>query len=125
MNELHFAYRLRQHLNRGLHRIDDDKLARLRNAREAALARQKQPAAIPLLAGTAHFFRLHFENLRARHLLAGLVLLAGVAFYAHWEAEQVITEMTDVDTALLADDVPVEALTSKEFYSWLKNSPAQ
>lgn len=122
MNELHFAHRVRQQLNRGLHKIDDDKLARLKAAREAALAHQKQPAAIPALAGVAHFFRVHFDNLHARHLLIGLALLAAVAFYAHWQADQIVADMTDTDSALLTDDVPVEALTSKEFHSWLKSS---
>jgi len=125
MNELHFAHRVRQHLNRGLRDIDDNKLARLKAAREAALARQKQPAAIPVLAGAAHFLRMHFENLHARQLLAGLALLAALAFYANWQANQIVADMTETDSALLTDDMPVEALTSKEFQSWLKNSSGQ
>lgn len=122
MNELHFAHRVRQQLNRGLHDIDDDKLKRLKAAREAALSHQKQPAAVPVLASAAHFIRVHFENVRARHLLAGLIIIAGLAAYAQWQADEIIADMADTDSALLADDMPVEALTSKEFHSWLKSS---
>lgn len=125
MNELHFAFRIRQQLNRGLQKVDDDKLARLKAAREKALAVQKQPAANPLMAAAGHFFRFHFESIRTRHILAALAAIFAIAFYAHWQAEQLIDDLSNVDSALLSEDLPVEALIDKDFDKWLKNSQEQ
>ena len=122
MNELHFAYRLRQHLNRGVQEIDGDKLARLRQARELALAVQKQPSAHPVLAGAGHFFRFHTEGFRPRHLIAALLLALASALVLQWHIDAQIAELSDLDSALLADDLPVEALIDKDFDSWLKSS---
>lgn len=125
MNELHFAHRVRQHLNQGLQDLDDEKTARLRAAREKALSVQKQPAANPVLAVAGHFFRFHLEGTRTRHVLAALAVAAAAAFYAHWQADQLVSSLSDVDSALLSDDVPVEALLDKDFDQWLKSSRQQ
>ncbi|MFC5300451.1 DUF3619 family protein [Azospira restricta] len=122
MNELHFAFRLRQHLNRGLQEIDGDKAERLRRTRERALAVQKQPSPHPVLAGAGHFLRFHSENLRPRHLIAALLLALACALALQWHIEAQIAEMSDLDSALLADDLPVEALIDEDFDSWLKSS---
>ena len=125
MNELHFASRVRQHLNQGLQDIDDDKLARLKAARAGALAVQKQPATNPVLAVAGHFFRFHFEGTRTRHILAALAVALAVALYAHWQADQLISDLSDVDSALLSEDLPVDALLDKDFSTWLKDSQQQ
>jgi hypothetical protein len=125
MNELHFAYRVKQHLNRGLQQIDDDQLGRLKAAREQALAAQKQPAASPILAGSGHFFRFHLDGVRPRHVVAGLLLALIVALFVQWHADQLISELTDVDSALLSEDLPVEALLDNGFDKWLRDSPEQ
>jgi hypothetical protein len=125
MNELHFASRVRQHLNQGLQNLDDDKLARLKAARTSALAAQKQPATNPVFAVAGHFFRFHLEGTRARHILAALAVALAAALYAHWQADQLIADLSDVDSALLSEDVPVEALLDKDFSTWLKNSRQQ
>lgn len=122
MNELHFAFRIKQHLNKGLQDIDDDNLGRLKAARELALAVQKQPSASPVMAVAGHFFRFHFEDLRTRHILTALIAALAIAFYAHWHAGQVIDELSSVDSALLSEDLPVEALLDKDFDKWLKSS---
>lgn len=120
MNELHFAFRARQHLNRSLQQIDGDKLERLRAAREAALTVQKQPAPMPALASAGHFLRLHFDSRGSRLSLAALMLVLAAAGFVHWHADQLIAEISDIDSALLSDDVPVEALLDKDFEEWLK-----
>lgn len=122
MNELHFAYRLRQQLNRGAQEIGDDKLERLRKARELALAAQKQPSSHPVLAGAGHFFRFHAEGLRPRHLIIALLLMLASALALQWHIDAQIAELSDLDSALLSDDLPVEALIDKDFDSWLKSS---
>ena len=43
MNELHFAYKLRQHLNRSLHELPSGTTDRLAAARQRALTLTSQP----------------------------------------------------------------------------------
>jgi hypothetical protein len=54
-----------------------------------------------------------------------LALLIGVTAYTVWNADQQITELEAIDSALLADDLPIGALTDKGFDAWLKSSSAQ
>lgn len=122
MNELHFAYQIRQHLNRGLQQIDDNQLARLAKARETALAAQRKPARVPALAAAGHFLRFHTEQIAGRRLFLALTAALAMALYAHWHAEGLISELSDVDSALLADEMPVEALIDEDFESWLHDS---
>lgn len=122
MNEQHFASRVRQQLNRGLQNIEPAALDRLKMAREAALSRQKAPATSPVLAGVGHFFQLHSENLRLRHLLMALALFLATALYANWQAEQIIADLEETDSALLAEDAPMEAFVDKGFATWQQDS---
>lgn len=122
MNELDFAARVRQHLNQGLQRIDNDQLDRLRQARERAVSVQKQAATSPILAAAGHFFHVHTETLRPRHLVFVLGLLLVTLFAAYWQADTLVADLSEVDTALLADEVPVEALLDAGFESWLGSS---
>ncbi len=122
MNELHFAFRVRQHLNQNLQQIDDDKLARLKAAREAALAVQKAPAAVPVLASAGHYLRFNFDSRGVRFSLAAPTVVLAAALYVHWQGDRLIAELTDIDSALLSDDLPVEAPLDNDFNEWLKNS---
>lgn len=120
MNDLHFTFRVKQRLNRGLHEIDEGTLVRLRTAREAALAAQKQPAAVPLLATAGHALRFQFEGRGVRLSLAALALVLAAALFAHWQSDRVLAELSEFDSTLLSDDVPVEALVDKGFEQWLQ-----
>lgn len=120
MNDLHFTFRVKQHLNRGLHEIDENTLDRLRNAREAALAVQKQPAALPLLATTGHALRFQFEGRGLRLSLAAVAVVLAAALFAHWQSDRILAELSEFDSTLLSDDVPVEALIDKGFEQWLQ-----
>ncbi|MCP5269277.1 MAG: DUF3619 family protein [Zoogloeaceae bacterium] len=124
MNELHFAFRIRQYLNRGLQQIDTSQLDRLAAARAEALSAQKKPATIPALAAAGYFLDRHLSTPGLRPSLAVLALLIAVALFIHWHSSELIDEMSAIDSALLADDVPVEALLDKDFQAWLKNSQA-
>lgn len=125
MNELHFANRVRQYLNRGLQNIEPSTTDRLAAARERALARQRVTVRVGKLAGAgAHF---HFGVAHPNRWLAILVLALGIGGYVYWTGQEQLAELTEIDSALLADDVPIGALTDKGFDAWLKDSgePAQ
>lgn len=122
MNERYFASQVRQHLDRGLQTIGTDQLDRLRRARERALAVQRQEVAAPSLAGIGHALRVHLDGRRPRQFFVALALLLAAMIYAQWHAETLIADLSDVDSALLADEMPVEAFTDQGFESWLKDS---
>jgi hypothetical protein len=125
MNELHFAYKVRQLLNRGLHELRPETTARLAAARKNALSCQRQAVNQSVLATVGSFVQHHFDNLHIKQALAALVLLLGLVFSAFWMADQRVSELGAVDSALLADDLPIGAFTDKGFDTWLKRSSSQ
>jgi len=125
MNEMHFAYRIRQYLNSGLHDLRPGTIKRLATAREHALARQKIVVHESVLAAAGSFIQHRFDNLHLKQVFTALVILVGVALFTLWHADQSITELEAVDTALLADDLPIGAFTDKGFDTWVKSASPQ
>ena len=125
MNEEHFAFKVRQHLNRGLHDLRPETGARLAAARGNAMARQKQTVSQSVLATAGNFVQYHLENIRVKQALAAIVLLLGVITTTYWVADQRVTELGALDSALLADDLPIGAFTDKGFAAWLKSSSSE
>jgi len=125
MNELHFAYKLRQYLNRGLHDLPPTTLDRLASARRQALARQQVVVHRSALATAGDFVQHQIESLHLRRVLLALLLALGVATYTYWSADESIAEIEAIDSALLADDLPIAAYTDRGFAAWLKSSASQ
>lgn len=121
MNDEHFAYKVRQHLNRGLHELSPATLDRLAAARKEALSHQKQVASQSILATAGSFVHYHYDNLRIKHALTAMALLLCVVFSTYWMAERDADEIGAIDSALLADDLPIGAFTDKGFDAWLKH----
>ncbi|MEF8712474.1 MAG: DUF3619 family protein [Accumulibacter sp.] len=125
MNELHFAYKIRQHLNRGLKELPEETLKRLESARERALAQQKVSVPQSVLAGVGNFVQHQVDNLHIKQVLLALIVVFGITSYTYWYADQSITELEIIDSALLSDDLPIAAFTDKGFDAWLKSSASQ
>ena len=125
MNDQHFAYKVRQHLNLGLHDLRPETLDRLAVARNAALTRQKQPVTNPILAAAGGFFSFGFDNLRLSQLLAALALLACALYSTYWIADRNVQEMGVIDSAILSDELPIGAFTDKGFAAWLNSTSPQ
>lgn len=122
MNELHVAYRIKQHLNRGLQDIEPSIGDRLRKAREAALGKQKVAEHAPVFVGAGAFVQHHIEGMRPRHLIVAALLFLATVAYTQWHAARHVAELEAVDSALLADDMPIEAFVDRGFEEWLKSS---
>lgn len=124
MNERDFANRIRRHLDRGLQQISRNECERLHEARNQALAMQHQAQQETMAVGVGHFFlrTSPFEHLRLRNFFVILMLLAIIGLGSHWYAESLIADLSTEDSALLADEIPVEAFIDQGFESWLKNS---
>lgn len=125
MNELHFAHKIRQQLNRGLHELDPKTVNRLAVARQNALSQQKQTVHQSVLATASGFFQYHFENLRIKQALTGLVLFLCVVASTFWMADQRVAELEAIDSAILTDDLPIAAFTDKGFDVWLKSTSSE
>jgi len=125
MNEEHFAYKVRQHLNRGLHELSPETLDRLAAARQNALSRQRQTISRSVLATAGGFVQYHYDNLHIKQVFTALALLLCVVFSTYWMAERNVEELGAIDSALLADDLPIGAFTDKGFDAWLKRGSSE
>jgi len=123
MNEQQTAYRIKQLLNRGLD-LDAGKLARLKAAREQAVARQRIEAPAFVLAWADNLVgRLGgTSSLIPRMLLPMAVLILGLIAVNQWQESQVAAEIEEIDTAVLTGDLPLDAYLDTGFDAWLKRS---
>jgi hypothetical protein len=124
MNELEFAKRVAQQLNRSAHNLGQVPLARLKAARERAL---QAYCSEPLLAhadgstGSKWSDRLfHHPRLAWGGLAALLALAVGLNFWQGTELEK-----SPIDAQILASDLPLHAFTQQNFDAWLKNNSKQ
>lgn len=123
MNEERFAFRVRQALNHGAQDISPAASRRLEAARHLALSRQKQTVPVMQLAGIGANGFLHFGTQvpYIRQILAVLALLLGMWISFYWHSVQYVTELEEVDSALLSDALPPEAFLDNDFFEWLKD----
>lgn len=121
MNEISFGLKVKQALNEGT-RLSPRASARLREARERALAAQKpeHASADLAVAGDALARAGGFGGLSRRVLLPLAVAIAGLAAIYTWQQEQRAAEVEEIDARLLADDLPLEAYLDKGFEAWLR-----
>ena len=56
-------------------------------------------------------------------MLAALALVVGLSSGMLWQADEQMNELEDVDSALLADDLPLDAYTDQGFAAWLDQNP--
>jgi hypothetical protein len=123
-NEREFAYKVRHQLNLGAEGIDDKTADRLFQARQNALVHQKAAEAQLSLAGVGHFAAdVILPHARALAAIVGLVV--GVVGVATWNDFQKAAEQEEIDSALLADDLPINAYLDKGFQAWLSEHSSQ
>jgi hypothetical protein len=127
MNEERYAHRVRQALNHGLKDISPAASRRLEAARHLALSRQKQTEPQLVLAGAASGHKLrHGAHIPyGKQILAILALLLGMWLSFYWHSVQYVSELEEVDSALLSDDLPPEVFMDDDFFEWLKNDSLQ
>ncbi len=125
MNEQHFGYKVRQHLNRGLHDLRPDTLDRLAAARAIALNHQKHAVTSPVLAAVGNLFSIDAFGSRLSQVLVGLALLLCASYSTYWVADQHVKELGDIDSAILSDELPIGAFTDKGFAAWLRSTSSE
>lgn len=124
MNELQLPYKLRRYLDLSADAVDIETARRLHSARQRALACVPAHSARLAFAGFGH---LSLDSVwpALRSAVALVVLAAGVAGMSYWESLQQASEYAETDTALLADELPINAYLDRGFAEWLKDSSPQ
>ena len=122
--EREFAYKIRHHLNLGAEALDPDTARRLHAARQNALAHQKAAGARLSLAGPGQRVTdVIFPYARALAAIVGLLI--GVIGISIWNDYQKVAELEEIDSALLAGDLPIDAYLDKGFRAWLSEHSPQ
>jgi len=126
MNEERYAHRIRQTLNLGLQDIPPAASRRLEAARHLALSRQKQAEPQLVTTGAGFMaFRTSASVPYFKQVLAVMALLAGMWISFYWHSVQYVTELENVDSALLTDDLPPDAFLDNDFFEWLKDDSSE
>jgi hypothetical protein len=122
-NERQTAYRIKQLLNRGLD-LDPGTLARLKQAREQALSRQRTRALAPVLAWADNVVggRGGPSFLLSRVVLPMVLVIFSFVAISQWRDTQQAAEIEEIDAAVLTSDLPLDAYLDKGFDAWLKRS---
>jgi len=125
MNEPEFGNKVRHVLNRGT-RLGPRAEARLRAARELALARHKAEPVSALDWAEALVERIGgLAGLSLRVLLPAVLLGVALTTIYSWQQNQKAAEFADIDSRLLAGDLPIDAYIDKDFDAWLKQHGAR
>ena len=66
-------------------------------------------------------FRFTSDNRYLRQILAILALLLGMWISFYMDSNNYVSELEEVDSALLSDDLPPEAFLDNDFFEWLKD----
>ncbi len=126
MREERYGFRVRQALNHGLRDIPPTASRRLEAARHLALSHQKQAAPQTALAGLGNAsFRTGTYTPYLKQILAVVALLLGMWISFYWHSVQYVTEIEEVDSALLTDDLPPDAFLDNDFFEWLVDDSSE
>lgn len=116
-----FGYKFRQVLNFGTESLDLSTAKRLQAARQAALEHQRMPVRGLQLAGAGHFITDAVFH-HGRVIFAALALCIGASGSYVWNLYDQAAENAEIDSALLADDLPPAAYLDHGFRAWLERS---
>ncbi len=117
MKEDELAGRMVAHLDRALAELPHSVLQRLQAARSAALARQDD-SRMPR-SPREHTGRWGF-GLTTRLVVPAAIVLASLTGLIYWQMSSHHDE--ELDTGLLAGELPLHAYTDPGFETWLKHS---
>lgn len=120
MNDQEFHRRVRQHLNASAWNVTPTASARLHEARQKALSRQKVAVRGLSLAGVGQMFTEHVlpRGKTTIAMIAVILLALGSGILGQL---QHTADLEEVDSALLADDLPIDAYLDRGFDAWVQN----
>lgn len=116
--ELNFALHVCQHLDTHTERLDAAIADRLFQARQLALGRARPSFVGKVSTGLGFNVDLYLHRGRALFATGLALALIGSGLYLRETIQ--IDDNADIDTALLSDDLPIEAYLDNDFDSWLQ-----
>lgn len=120
MNENEFGQKFAKILNNGLSQIEDDKLARLRVARERAMEAFREPAVSAELAtASGPGVGLPVWLRRPLFWVPALMLVAAAITYYATSQESGFDDVGELDAKLLTGELPIDAFLDKDFAAWV------
>ena len=120
MNDQEFHRRVRQHLTASARNIPPSASSRLHEARQKALSRQKVAVRGLSLAG---FGQMITERVlpRGKTTIAMIAVILAALGSVLLGQLQHTADLEEVDSALLADDLPIDAYLDRGFDAWVQN----
>ena len=120
-DDINFAHKVRHALDANLESLPASTTERLAAARALAMARKKADAPARTRGGLGRFASLFtFAGVGyARVALPLLLVVAGVASVYQYQEQQRITEMAELDAAVLSDELPLTAYLDHGFNAYL------
>lgn len=120
-DEMALAYKIKHVLDHGTNGLDRRTCDKLVAVRQQALLHQRAGEAGLRLAGIGQVIGGALLP-QARTLAALLALACGVVGTYYWNSFQQASENEVIDSALLSDDLPINAYLDRGFRAWLDNS---
>lgn len=129
-DELSFAYTVRQALNENLDNLPESTTTKLTAARKIALSRKRKESVFRNLLVQPRFAGRQFGGFfREPHLWLGrmglalpvIVLVAGLTGIYQVEQQKRISEIAELDAAVLSDELPLSAYLDNGFNAFLSN----
>ncbi|HEV7619651.1 MAG TPA: DUF3619 family protein [Burkholderiaceae bacterium] len=125
--QLNFAYKVRHALNENLDNLPESTTERLASARKTALSRKKKDSPLelrafrPAYAGQIGNFFSEPLSWISRISLAVpvIVLAAGLIGIYQVEQQQRLSDIAEIDTLVLADELPLSAYVDHGFNAYL------
>lgn len=120
-----FGRAVAMRLSAGSQELPYDVRERLRAARVRALEARKTPAAAPVVVArgaSAALALKHTWLYRIGSVLPLVVLAGGLVLIHSIQSDRRASELAEVDTALLTDDLPPAAYADPGFVQFLKQS---
>ncbi len=118
MNEDDLARRIAARLDHNLGNLPDGVSGRLADARRRAL-QARSPRTVPLRLRLSEWIGSHRRLLGVALPALFVLVAAGAVFFLQGESTQ---DPFDVETALLADELPIHAYTDPGFDAWLRHT---
>jgi hypothetical protein len=116
-DEQQFGRRIGHLLSESAAHLDPSIVARLEASRRAAVAVRKRGR----FDLWPHRFDWHLVSSMLRPALTALLVLAVFAAGDYLNTEHTLAHRTEVETALLADDLPIDAYLDQGFREWLRH----
>ena len=136
MSEDRFGWQVRQLLNKSAQEVTPSVSSRLEKARQMAMSRKKQDSkqwafvTSPSVAmagfgaqtsGNRFDFGALFSSVGG--LIPAVALVLGIAFVADYQSNNRAVELAEIDTAVLADDLPLSAYLDQGFSLYVDKKP--